>query len=102
MHVAAGAAWLDQVAPGWERKVDLSVLDLTDPFQCICGQVVPLAPYVEGLWHTGGYGDVSEWIHAQGSHLHIFHLGFVLPADQDAWVSLIKERFDSGLLSDVP
>jgi len=88
-HVAAGAAWLDLVAPGWERKVDLGTLEITDPDRCVCGQVVPISSEAKN-----GY----EAVFHQG--ISLVHLGFVHSSDQDAWVELIKERFETGQLSD--
>jgi hypothetical protein len=37
--VARGAEFLDAVAPGWEGRIDLSTLALSNPEACICGQV---------------------------------------------------------------
>lgn len=34
-----GAAWLDQVRPGWDEYVDLTELDLADSEYCVLGQV---------------------------------------------------------------
>lgn len=38
-RVAAGAAWLDEHAPGWVAQIDLSSLDIEEPCNCILGQV---------------------------------------------------------------
>jgi hypothetical protein len=38
-RVAAGAAWLDERAPGWIGQIDLSELDIEEPCNCILGQV---------------------------------------------------------------
>lgn len=38
-RVARGAAWLDEKYPGWYSKIDLSVLDISDCYQCVLGQV---------------------------------------------------------------
>jgi len=95
VHVAAGAAWLDAVAPGWERKVDLSTLDLEDPYQCICGQVAPIPP-IDDIDYSP-FGDVAVYFEWAGK---LQHLGFGDLCDQDAWVDLIKERFETGQLSD--
>ena len=34
-----GARFLDEVAPGWENRIDLETLSLNDGMQCVCGQV---------------------------------------------------------------
>lgn len=39
VRVARGAAWLDEKYPGWYSKIDLSVLDISDCYQCVLGQV---------------------------------------------------------------
>lgn len=38
-RVERGAAWLDNVQPGWESRVDVTMLNLNDPYHCVCGQV---------------------------------------------------------------
>ena len=38
-RVARGAAKLDQVMPGWERKIDTSTLMMSDSYCCIVGQL---------------------------------------------------------------
>ena len=107
-RVAAGAEWLDTVAPGWERKLDLGTLDLKSTTQCVCGQLF-MTPVVEMLRledsqakFGSGYGFVlyfawkadpdnfGAWIASHG-----FGTG-----TGDAWVALVKDRFDTGLLSD--
>ena len=37
-RVARGAALLDEKRPGWEAMIDLSSLDISDPYKCILGQ----------------------------------------------------------------
>ena len=50
-RVAAGAALLDERAPGWRAKIDLAVLDLDSDSGCILGQV--FGGYVAGLERIG-------------------------------------------------
>ena len=38
-RVANGARWLDENFPGWEGRVDMNSLHLSDANWCICGQV---------------------------------------------------------------
>lgn len=38
--VKAGAAWLDQVAPGWHNKADINKLDLGYSSACTLGQTL--------------------------------------------------------------
>ena len=85
-HVVNGAKWLDEILPGWERRVDASVLDIGDGTTCICGQVLP------GGWHDKILNNKdSQWL---------WNHGFLNPMDGDQWVDLLKKRFNSGLLSD--
>src|SRR5215469_16473293 len=37
--VALGASWLDEVAPGWERSINLSTLNVAKMTCCPCGQL---------------------------------------------------------------
>lgn len=36
--VNRGAAWLDEIDPGWYREIDTSTLDLADEYSCVLGQ----------------------------------------------------------------
>lgn len=100
-RVALGAAYLDEHEPGWERRVDLAALDIQHGCRCILGQVVP-----RPRTNAGGYfhylrehGLSDMWAAARGFTFLDWE-----PKDWDAlegaWISLIKERFASGLLSD--
>lgn len=111
-RVAAGAEWLDANEPGWERRVDLASLELHNACRCVLGQVFndraeavqqgDNPQCVETGWDyaldivrmpstaplgfsifSGGQGAAEQWA-----------------ALDEAWISLIKERFASGLLSD--
>lgn len=108
-EVAAGAAWLDEVKPGWEREIDLGTLDLTQCHHCVCGQslrdVAEDAGVFSGydyarLLATGSSFSNASWIWA------VEH-GFSARDDDEwvyneaLWVELIKERFSTGNLSDV-
>lgn len=39
IRVKRGARFLDEVAPGWDTRIDLDTLRLSDGSACICGQV---------------------------------------------------------------
>ena len=86
-HVTDGASWLDEVSPGWERKIDVSILDISDCTACVCGQVL------DGGW----FNDLVMKKPAQWLWDH----GFLWPEEGDQWVALIKDRFDTGALSDL-
>jgi hypothetical protein len=91
-RVARGAAYMDENYPGWERKINLEILNIASPNSCICGQVVT------GIGYGSGWGVVNNDLARIGEITG--HYGFDTPQDGDAWVSLIKERFDTGALSD--
>lgn len=38
-RVAAGAAWLDEHEPGWIKRIDIGVLDISSCANCVLGQV---------------------------------------------------------------
>lgn len=115
-RVARGAAWLDQVVPGWERKIDLSRLDLADSCQCILGQVVGVVKDINvpeeledlGYGYMSGYDaimdtatnagfKVGHWAHGHGFYVRG---GDDVYASGQTWVALLKTRFSDGLLSD--
>lgn len=90
-RVARGAAWLDEVMPGWERKLDLGILDIATCSRCIVGQIEIRAPSP-----SCGLEDVG--LDTAGSHQSAAGRfeGRLLT---DAWVALVKERFNTGNLS---
>jgi hypothetical protein len=102
-RVAKGAAWLDKEVPGWERKIDLSILQLSSCCDCICGQA--MADMLEG-YYIDGFSramDISnsaynyEWAKDHGFYYYDEH---DLVALEAAWTSLIKERHNTGNFSD--
>lgn len=46
---ARGARFLDERRPGWEREIDLSVLDLQSCHDCIIGQLY--GNFMDFHWH---------------------------------------------------
>ena len=102
-RVAKGAAALDKVMPGWESKIDLSILDLGDGCRCVLGQLFGEKATLEyqhanGWWyalkHFGiGYSPEGFNVATEKARLVEF------AALDEAWISLIKERHDSGALS---
>jgi hypothetical protein len=90
-RVAAGAAWLDEHRPGWEREVDPVGLDIASPCNCVLGQL-------EGNYHD--FVDVQSWYDDQAAALGFNgRLNLTLRAirdEQDAltveWRRLIESR----------
>lgn len=120
-EVAAGAAWLDENFPGWEREIDLGTLNLEDCQQCICGQ--SLRELVGGIVDSGyhaavtmGAGVSDGWAcnddFVRAVKWAAEH-GFALDDESEGgtyddfkklegiWVELLKERFSTGNLSDL-
>lgn len=92
-RVARGAAWLDVNKPGWERSIDLSKLNMPNPDWCICGQAEAWLPHPDADQAVDcGFLSLSC---EEGRER----------ADYEAldrvWRLLLKERFDTGDLSDV-
>ena len=93
--VARGAAWLDKTVPGWERKIDFATLDMT--YNCICDQAV------EGGWSTVLDMMQEEFGPCSGE---ASNHGFTPQTDaweatRPQWEALVKERFNTGALSDL-
>lgn len=105
-EVAAGAEWLDENFPGWEREIDLGTLNITDCQECICGQSLRKVAAKAGAWSGYDYAKVlNSSIGENGIKWARSH-GFSLSIDGDwhelesLWRDLIKERFSTGNLSD--
>jgi hypothetical protein len=74
-RVAAGAAWLDEVEPGWMSLIDLDNLDVASVRRCVCGQVFGPGGF-KRMEKT--YGKSWAWDH-----------GFRDGADTAVWVALV-------------
>lgn len=110
-EVAAGAEWLDENFPGWEREIDLGTLDLKSCQDCICGQSLRKLAQ-EKLWLSGsGYdyaldvlGHSSRWAEEHGftvlDRFDRTNVQAKWKATESLWRELIKERFSTGNLSD--
>lgn len=48
-RVEVGAAWLDTNHPGWLERIDLIVLDMSDPEHDVIGQII------EGGWEASPF-----------------------------------------------
>lgn len=126
-RVSNGAKFLDEVAPGWEDRIDLATLDLKLGTHCICGQTfsseVVLKEgngfnYALSIF-TEGAAWVRAWTKAAGKSRFLSWevaeaLGFAIDLDdpiqvenddeswnelQETWVALIKERANLGIFS---
>lgn len=97
-YVCNGAAVLDQSYHGWERKIDLSTLDVQSLINCPLGQV----------YGDFGLGLLATQFYYARTAGHFGFCGFTRDGDQQttfeelnqAWTELIKQRFDLDILSD--
>lgn len=122
-RVTNGAEYLDSVWPDWWRQIDLGLLDLSDGCRCILGQIV--APLCTALGWSGvvdefvGFStaisaiarrkarDLDEVLRYYGGWAadHGFLAGAMddnidgvssmYRALDEAWIALIKERFET-------
>ncbi len=103
-RVEKGAAWLDDREPGWEGRINLGELFISDVTQCICGQVF-LENLENSAWNTvNGYDYAQRLDGFQPGTMGFETLNWnnanaEYGALGDAWVELIKERYDTGMLS---
>ena len=105
-EVAAGAEWLDENFPGWEREIDLGTLNLNDCQDCVCGQSLRRVAKEAGAYSGYDYAkslNADTWDHGYiWAETHGFTTnnmtGWV--ALEELWRELIKERFSTGTLSD--
>jgi hypothetical protein len=100
--VAAGAAALDDRRPGWEREIDLGTLELDDSCRCVLGQLY--GHFTSGCLAMTGTSWMNDW-----ALMHGFDITAAMFKEEgqslyvaldEAWISLIKTRFDNGALSD--
>lgn len=119
-NVERGAAWLDDVRPGWYLEIDVADLDLQNSRRCVLGQLavqiaeengVSLDDHVTGYdaivygaaytdlecilqFRRAGapaYGSAGEW-----SLDHGFRAGCLSYRDlDDLWIKAIKRRVDA-------
>lgn len=102
-EVAAGAEWLDNNFPGWEREIDLGTLSLDNCQECICGQSLRKVAFGAGAmdgYHYATYfsGRSKDWAIAHGFYVNGTDENWRMV--EGIWVELIKERFNTGNLSD--
>jgi hypothetical protein len=58
-EITQGAAFLDEVAFGWESRIDPEVLDLYEPKRCVLGQVFG-GHYLAGCHLLGKHRDDGD------------------------------------------
>lgn len=120
-QITAGAEWLDEFKPGWERLIEPATLSLESPCRCVLGQVF----YDEAVLATGEENDdmldavngfdwaletlnveFTPWARDHGFSVaakdfqyveETYHAAFAILEDE--WIEFVKERFNTGALS---
>lgn len=113
-RVEAGAEWLDEHAPGWEHKLSFQELKMESPCSCVLGQVFFQEALAAGIlnseWHDQDLVTKPAGFHYAGKRVGLCNseeLGFDAMGGEpeeydelrDAWLALVKDRFDNGTLS---
>jgi hypothetical protein len=80
-RVARGAAFLDEKAPGWEKRINTQILDVADPAVCVVGQIY-------GGWERG----LRKMELNESPYVFTFNHGFQDPSDTAEWIKLINKR----------
>lgn len=84
--VAEGATWLDSVRPGWVEEINLDRFYMSDPSQCILGQLY-------GNFHTPLRSGVLTGPMAAARGFVTSYFGCYSYAELSAaWVALIRAR----------
>ena len=84
-RVQRGMALLDDKNPGWERKIDLHILNMEDCHACILGQL-----YTE---YSLGFKPLAIW----SGHPYGFNSSFYYHELTSAWKEAIRQRLDRGI-----
>jgi hypothetical protein len=82
-NVARGAALLDKKYPGWDRRIDMNALDMSNECACVLGQLEgPYWSAIERMWPDGA------WRGRAASH------GFNLAYDINDSIDSLPSQFD--------
>lgn len=88
-RVKRGAEWLDGEMPGWERKIDLDMLRLDSPCNCILGQLF------DGDFGAVVPGRKQAWAQNCGFLSYSFEATVSMreyDALEESWIKVIQER----------
>lgn len=89
-RVTRGMALLDAHVPGWEERIDLSMLNIASACNCVCGQLrIWAAPFLRALDKPGSFKVVDEAYTYEG---RLIHYGMM-------WERLAEADEDSALLT---
>src|SRR5437764_14197069 len=93
-RVAAGAAFLDQEIPGWDRLIDLDRLDIGSGCRCVLGQINrnednPALSYDLGMTVLGLDDRDSGTLGVNGDRRDLYAL-------TDEWRAVIAARREAA------
>lgn len=79
--VACGVTFLDDIMPDWRAKVDLEILDLSDPQVCILGQVFnsdtqEVSPWTRGTWALADWLAENSYVEDEMTDSPVIMFGF--------------------------
>ncbi len=83
-RVAAGAQLLDEKIPGWYKRINLDTLNLSNPTNCICGQLSDIGNWETVLSFLGEGPDREAFVMEHG-----FCADY---ATHELWVEAIQAR----------
>jgi hypothetical protein len=94
-QIAAGMALLDEKVPGWERRVNIDRLKLSDCMNCVVGQLFRADPELLGAEaiEDNGYGDMffGKGVYRLGIEGDHEEYGFSLrPFGEQSWAGLTR------------
>lgn len=98
-QIAKGIALLDEKYPGWEEKIDLSILDIGSGCECIVGQLYP-DQFNESLFNLFPEGDTVHKIKETRKHGLSIDCHDMTYAERDnayadltdEWIAFISKR----------
>lgn len=92
-RVEKGSAWLDEHSPGWEHRIDILGLDMTNPCLCILGQLYDeLSVDVNGYAFARNFFPTSDAYHQFVRDCGFFAAKAQYPELEQAWVELIFHK----------
>lgn len=85
-RVSRGARLLDQRRPGWYNEVNLVMLDMTSPYQCVLGQVYRESRELRRGYFLNGFCEGLRQLQVRSARSYGFYSG------ARAWRYEIKRR----------
>lgn len=90
LAVKKGAAWLDEVRPGWIDAIDVAQLDISSGACCILGQV--FADEADEDWCSGYDYAINHWEEVRANEDQLGFNGSGFRGLTRAWIDYIEGR----------